>query len=266
MKSVYYLLLLNILFFSTVNAQINNSDGFIDYEFIHFYDTSNTSKVHKEILRLYYNQNSAVYKSLSRAIFDSTTKSNIEKSALDNKLTNLNLGQLPTGSIEQFFTLNKRMQTLTFRKFLKVNYLTIDSTTINWTLHPDTLIILGYRCQKATCTFKGRSYIAWFSIEIPYSIGPWKLKGLPGIILKADDSKGHVSFQAKGINTYNSVIDIKLPENPRYTTYKELMNAIKVYRENPNAIQSDGSINIEAKGNSILKKTTKANNPVELTD
>ncbi len=265
MKSVYFFLL-NFLISQNVNAQINNSDGFIDYEFTHFFDTTNSSKVHKETLRLYYNQKSAVYKSLSRTIFDSTMKSNIEKSALDNKLTNLNLGQLPTGSIEQFFTLNQKMQTLTFRKFLKVNYLTVDSTIINWTLHSDTLKILGYRCQKATATFKGRSYIAWFSMEIPYSIGPWKLKGLPGSILKADDSKGHVSFQAKGINTYNSVIDIKLPENPKYTTYKELMNAIKAYRENPNATQTDGSISIEAKGSSMLKKTTKANNPVELTD
>jgi GLPGLI family protein len=250
----------------TINAQIDKSEGFIDYDFKHYYDTTNINKVHNEVLRMYYNANISVYKSLSRTLFDSTTKSNIEKSAQDGKFTNLNLGQLPNGSIEQFFTFINEQKTITFRKFLKVNYLTTDTMKITWQLQYDTLNILGYNCQKAIGNFKGRTYIAWFTSNLPYPIGPWKLKGLPGMILKADDIKGHVSFQAKGINTYVSIIDIKLPENSKYTTQKELMSAIKAYRENPNAFQNDGSINIEAKGSSMLKKTTKANNPVELID
>ena len=68
-----------------------------------------------------------------------------------------------------------------------------------WTLLPDTMTILSYPCRKATCHFKGRHYEAWYTPEIPKSEGPWKLCGLPGLILKAQDSQGHYTFICTGI-------------------------------------------------------------------
>ena len=68
-----------------------------------------------------------------------------------------------------------------------------------WQLLTDTMTILSYHCQKAICHFKGRDYEAWFTSEIPRSEGPWKLHGLPGLILKAADSQGHYSFECTGL-------------------------------------------------------------------
>lgn len=68
-----------------------------------------------------------------------------------------------------------------------------------WTLLPDTMTFLSYPCQKATCHFKGRDYEVWYTPEIPRSDGPWKLYGLPGLILKAQDSRGHYTFTCTGI-------------------------------------------------------------------
>lgn len=68
-----------------------------------------------------------------------------------------------------------------------------------WTLLPDTMTILSYPCRKATCHFKGRHYEAWYTPEIPKNEGPWKLCGLPGLILKAQDSQGHYTFICTGI-------------------------------------------------------------------
>lgn len=68
-----------------------------------------------------------------------------------------------------------------------------------WTLTPDTLTLLGYRCTRATTSFKGRQWSAWFTPDIPVSEGPWKLYGLPGLILKAQDAEGHYRFTANGI-------------------------------------------------------------------
>lgn len=68
-----------------------------------------------------------------------------------------------------------------------------------WTLLPDTMTILSYPCRKAICHFKGRDYEAWYTPEIPRSDGPWKLCGLPGLILKAQDSQGHYTFTGTGI-------------------------------------------------------------------
>lgn len=68
-----------------------------------------------------------------------------------------------------------------------------------WTVLPDTATLLSYPCQKATCRFKGRNYTAWYTMEIPISEGPWKLYGLPGLIIKAEDDKKHYTFSCTGI-------------------------------------------------------------------
>ena len=54
----------------------------------------------------------------------------------------------------------------------------------NWSISPEQKKILGYTCQKAMCNFRGRTYEAWFTTEIPVKDGPWKFHGLPGLILE----------------------------------------------------------------------------------
>lgn len=73
-----------------------------------------------------------------------------------------------------------------------------------WVLSDDTATVLSYVCRKAVCRFKGREWIAWFTPDIPSSDGPWKLFGLPGLILKAEDSEGHYIFECTGIELCHS--------------------------------------------------------------
>lgn len=72
-----------------------------------------------------------------------------------------------------------------------------------WEIKDSTITILGYDCIMATSDYRGRRWIAFFSPEIPISEGPWKLIGLPGLILKAHDSKNEYSYVATEINTSN---------------------------------------------------------------
>jgi len=65
---------------------------------------------------------------------------------------------------------------------------------INWTIQGEQKEVGGFMCQKAEADFRGRHYIAWFTLDIPISDGPWKLQGLPGLILEAYDSKEEVKF------------------------------------------------------------------------
>jgi GLPGLI family protein len=69
----------------------------------------------------------------------------------------------------------------------------------NWQLQEGTDTVEGYECQKAILNFRGRNYTAWFTLEIPISDGPWKLFGLPGLILKVEDADQLFSFVMIGL-------------------------------------------------------------------
>lgn len=77
------------------------------------------------------------------------------------------------------------------------HYLIIDDKpSIKWSIKVEKKMILGYECTKAEGNFRGRDYIVWFTENIPVKIGPWKLDGLPGLILEAQDTKGTFKYEA----------------------------------------------------------------------
>lgn len=62
---------------------------------------------------------------------------------------------------------------------------------IVWQIEEDSVKkILGFDCIMAVSDYHGRRWTAWFAPDIPISDGPWKLRGLPGMILQADGGNG----------------------------------------------------------------------------
>ena len=70
---------------------------------------------------------------------------------------------------------------------------------ISWELLNETKKIISFNCQKARGNFRGRTYTVWFTNDIPVCLGPWKLNGLPGLILEATDSLNQFQFFAEKI-------------------------------------------------------------------
>jgi Protein of unknown function (Porph_ging). len=70
----------------------------------------------------------------------------------------------------------------------------IQQEAFNWKIDKRDSIILGFRCQRARTSYAGRTYIAWFTPEIPVSDGPYKFSGLPGLIVKIGDIKKEHCF------------------------------------------------------------------------
>ncbi len=66
----------------------------------------------------------------------------------------------------------------------------------NWELvaHSDTLMY-QYQCKKATTFFRGRHYQVWYTMQIPINDGPYKFKGLPGLIVRLQDSQSQHVFE-----------------------------------------------------------------------
>ena len=92
-------------------------------------------------------------------------------------------------------------------------FLYVDSLDkMSWKILPDTATIATYPCQKATLSFRGRDYIAWFTTEVPVNDGPWKFSGLPGLIVKIEDTKALFSFQLVGLQQLSNPQLIQLDE------------------------------------------------------
>ena len=112
----------------------------------------------------------------------------------------------PIGGLEREFLFRNVTdgETMVYRRIAGDGYSYSEPTEApKWEIKQDIKEILGYQCQLATCDFRGRQWNVWFTPEIPVKEGPWKLFGLPGLVLEASDSKNHYTYIATGISTQN---------------------------------------------------------------
>jgi GLPGLI family protein len=65
-----------------------------------------------------------------------------------------------------------------------------------WEFVGSAKVVLEHTCQLAVSRYRGRTWYAWFTADIPVSDGPWKLCGLPGLILEAYDESRDYSYTA----------------------------------------------------------------------
>ncbi|MBQ4803085.1 GLPGLI family protein [Aquimarina sp. MMG015] len=79
----------------------------------------------------------------------------------------------------------------------------------NWELLEETKKIDRFTCQRAETVYKGRTYIAWFTNEIPAPFGPAMFHGLGGMILELYEENQILYYLAKSISINTEVIDIK---------------------------------------------------------
>ena len=99
------------------------------------------------------------------------------------------------------YKLKEEGKTLTHDRFDLTNWKYEESIdTPRWEITDSVMVIDGINCAKATADYRGRKWTAWFAPEIPFNEGPWKLWGLPGLIVRAYDSRGHYRFEAKSIS------------------------------------------------------------------
>ena len=135
-------------------------------------------------------------------------------------------------------------------------YYTEPTPKQNWQIGNETKTIVGYQCQKATCSFRGRNYTAWFAVDIPLSYGPWKFCGLPGLILKVQEDAKEYVFECVGIEQQKRpIILLDNYKTYRKTTRTELDKTLKRICEN--YYQITGMTN-------VINKLLRPYKPMEL--
>jgi len=93
---------------------------------------------------------------------------------------------------------------------------------IDWDVRPENKTIGNFKCVKAVGNFGNRTYDVWFTPEIPVPLGPYKLGGLPGMILEAKSRDGCVSYTFKEYESPTSdKVDLSPPKNGKNVTWLE---------------------------------------------
>jgi GLPGLI family protein len=87
---------------------------------------------------------------------------------------------------------------------------------LNWKIYNDsTKVIGGYNCILAQCDLCGWDVKAWFTPDIPVSCGPWRLWGLPGLIVNAYSADGDIDIQMTSLKKTDLA-----PAQPDISKYK----------------------------------------------
>lgn len=98
-----------------------------------------------------------------------------------------------------------------------------------WNLQKEKIRILDYECQKATASYRGREYVAYFTTDLPYKAAPWKFHGLPGVVLKAYSTDNYLKIEAIEV----AIRETRVPIVNVYTGQKHISwnEFVNIYKE-----------------------------------
>ena len=131
---------------------------------------------------------------------------------------------------------------------------------LQWKIEGKDSVIAGYHCQAATTSLRGRQWRAWFILDIPVSDGPWKLCGLPGLILRATDEQGYFDFDCTGIASIE-IPPIELAKNNYVScTPEEAFKMEQERRENPLAFLNRQFGGQQQFPDELVRKADSSNN------
>lgn len=173
------------------------------YEYSFKMDSLNKENVEKEIMNLDITKQGSNFYSALLITRDSLFKAEIEKGKASQSMV-FDMRKIKQAKVN--FRVSKdypNLETVYHTSMSASNVALKEQHKINWTITPDTKTIEGFKVQKATTTFGGRNWIAWFTNDIQIQDGPYKFCGLPGLILSIGDDKGDHIFNLVGSKKLN---------------------------------------------------------------
>jgi GLPGLI family protein len=213
MQLMKYKLLLFLLAGILANAQINRF--FYDYKFIP--DSNNKEDVKSEMMYLDIDKNGSNYYSRTKFVADSTSRAELEKQ-IKSFSGNISVSKRENPGQVSFKVTKSYpdFKTYLFRSVSSDQYKIREDQKPEWKILSDKQKIGEYNTQKATTNFGGREWIAWFSTDIPFQDGPYKFYGLPGLIVKIEDTTGsHIMTLVGNKKVTQAAASEKEPELPQ---------------------------------------------------
>lgn len=218
----------------TISFNLKSQNQRFLYEYKSISDSLNRNKIESEIMALDVSDKFSKFYSYDNFKFDSISKSNINKEISDS---NLKLKKSKNSSI--VIKDYPEFSVLMISRIGQIKYNVKDDRTLKWKILPENDVLGNFKIQNAETEFAGRKWTAWFTTEIPIQEGPYKFKGLPGLILKVYDSTNSHIFTLVGIQKLkivaskddNFVFDFGTDQNVTQEKYKQIF---KEFRDDPN--------------------------------
>lgn len=136
---------------------------------------------------------------------------------------------------------------------------------ISWNLTGEKKEIHFYACQRAIGTFRGRTYEAWFTPEIPFKEGPYKFGELPGLILEINDMEKNFVYTCISITHPKQVVPIKFWKwKYQEIDRKKLFNMLKRAYTNPFQYLKLNGIELHMSEKGKAESVSFPYNPIEL--
>jgi len=186
--------------FQTIAQKTDTARVLIHYKFTWVRDTTNRAYPYTENMVLYVGKSASAYRSYDGVVYKAQFKKAFAEAAAASPDGHPMINRRGVGTNIEYYQYPNEQKLLTKDNLMASSY-AIESPLplIDWKTTGDTATFGGLHCQRATCHFKGRDYVAWFCPDLPVRTGPWKLNGLPGVIVDARDAKNEVVFQFDGV-------------------------------------------------------------------
>lgn len=230
-----YFLILSILsfvcLFSQQKATKSISELEVQYEYSFVRDTTDLDPNHrfKELMLLDFNSNSSLFYSQQYVAAREVIK---QKTAAAQTSSNVEIKAADLPKYKVGYSVYREGSKIYFTSNINRDFFTFENTYLNWdTNYKDVKTILGYQCNKATTKFGHRFYTAWYTKEIPISEGPYRFKGLTGLILEVSDENRYHSFTATGIE--KKQLEIAPLQKGIPVTKEQYIKKREEFRSNP---------------------------------
>ena len=194
-----------IAFFVFVAIFVNAQNNRFIYEYKFVSDSTKKDVVASEMMFLDITKNSSKYYSREVYVQDSIMRADLEKQ-MKAGVSNFNIKRNDAkGKVRYKVTKDyQKNKTYLNVRIGSDSYKILEDRVLDWKILPEKEKIGNWEAQKATTEFGGRKWTAWFCEEIPLSDGPYKFKGLPGLIVKISDADNSHVMELKGSTKFAS--------------------------------------------------------------
>ena len=171
----------------------------VHYKFAHVRDTNNRATPYTENMVLFVGKRAGAYRSYDRQVQNQLFKKQVQEQFATQPDGHFNISRHVTGSATVYLQFPNDQKLVRQEQMFGAYIIDDQLPAPDWKITGDTASFGELHCQKATTHFKGRDYVAWFCPDLPVRVGPWKLNGLPGVIVDAHDTKNEVVFKFDGV-------------------------------------------------------------------